>query len=187
MTINTHDYKVGLASMQFFNKDSQYISIKPLTTGNIGLSFLFWVKFNSYAKYSHVIDFGNGAYNDSIVVGMLNNGVNYGLYCFIDGNPNTFLTIITLHEWYHFAWIINPDGSWSWYSNGVLFFSQSGTLYPRSIQRYNNYLGKSNWMADPYFNGLIDDFRMYNFAVSQSLINTAYNAQALTAGIITQH
>jgi microcystin-dependent protein len=41
-------------------------------------------------------------------------------------------------------------------------------------------LGKSNWTSDPYFNGGISDFRIYNGALSSSEVTTLFNGYGST-------
>ena len=47
--------------------------------------------------------------------------------------------------------------------------------YPNSIVRNYCYLGKSNWSNDNYYNGFIDDFRIYDGVLSQSEVNNLYS------------
>jgi len=48
------------------------------------------------------------------------------------------------------------------------------TIKPSSLgSTANNYLGKSQY-ADPYFNGLLDEFRIYSVALSVSEIAATY-------------
>ena len=49
----------------------------------------------------------------------------------------------------------------------------SSMNYPASISRSSNYLGRSNWNGDPYFNGAIGDFRLYDRMLSAE-IKTLY-------------
>ena len=39
----------------------------------------------------------------------------------------------------------------------------------------NNWIGRSAFVADPYFAGLIDDFRIYNRALSAAEISTLFS------------
>ncbi len=67
-----------------------------------------------------------------------------------------------------------PVGEWAYiavtligntgtiYVNGAAVASTSITLDPASVAATLNYLGKSQFAADPLFNGAIDDLRIYN-------------------------
>ncbi len=49
------------------------------------------------------------------------------------------------------------------------------TLRPSSIgNTANNFIGKSAFAPDPYFDGLVDDFRIYNRALSPTEITALY-------------
>jgi hypothetical protein len=39
-----------------------------------------------------------------------------------------------------------------------------------------NWIGRSQYSADPYFNGKIDDFRIYRGALSASAVLALYNS-----------
>jgi hypothetical protein len=38
----------------------------------------------------------------------------------------------------------------------------------------NNYIGRSQYTADPYFKGLIDDFRVYRRALGPTEVTTVF-------------
>jgi len=61
------------------------------------------------------------------------------------------------------------------YLNGVPVGTNSAmTLKPSSLgNTSNNYLGKSQW-ADPYFNGAMDEFRIYSVALSPAEVAATY-------------
>ncbi len=79
------------------------------------------------------------------------------------------------HSWNHISWTLDPSGTWIMYINGVLTTSATSKAYPRSIIRSNNYLGRSNWVSDDYFNGFIKDFRMYRRVLSGTEVSTLFN------------
>ena len=49
------------------------------------------------------------------------------------------------------------------------------TIPPRSINRTNCFIGKSNWVADANANSLFDDIRIFNRGLTQSEIQTVMN------------
>lgn len=54
------------------------------------------------------------------------------------------------------------------YVNGVAVGTNSAmTLTPSSLgSTANNYIGRSQYSADPYLNGVLDEFRIYSVALS---------------------
>ena len=64
----------------------------------------------------------------------------------------------------------------------MLFRSKTTTTsyYPTTtVTRSNCYIGKSNWVADGYYNGAIDDFRIYNTVLTAAQISTIYSASVI--------
>ena len=67
-------------------------------------------------------------------------------------------------------------------SNGTLYLDGApvGTNNALSLNPLilgstaNNYLGKSQWTTDPYFNGQFEEFRIYNAPLAASEVAAAY-------------
>jgi hypothetical protein len=174
--ISTTDFVVGTASMQFVAASSQYIQINPFTTLNNGITFLFWCKVNNTGNWSRIFDFGNGANVQNILIGFPNNQLWCGIHNSSGATDTPLYTeIINDNVWRHFTWIINPDGAYVIYVNGIFYKNIGIVRYPDNVVRNNNYLGKSNWNQDVYLNGAIDDFRMYNRVLSAIEILTIFS------------
>ena len=70
----------------------------------------------------------------------------------------------TLNE---IARMVGDEESVCLYQDGELIASSADiTLRPSDIQPLLNYIGHSQFAADPNFNGYIDDFRVYDYALS---------------------
>lgn len=64
--------------------------------------------------------------------------------------------------------------TWNIYINGILKTTVTAKYYPStSVTRTSSYIGRSNW-GDPYYNGVIDDFRIYNTVLTAQQVNTVY-------------
>ncbi|MGC3961173.1 MAG: hypothetical protein QM813_25570 [Verrucomicrobiota bacterium] len=88
--------------------------------------------------------------------------------------------MVATNEWAHVAVVLAGDGG-KLYVNGALVASNTVTLNPSSFNPAVNYLGKSQW-PDPLFNGMMDDFQIYNRALSDfevaNLANPAIDSDA---------
>jgi hypothetical protein len=80
--------------------------------------------------------------------------------------------------WTHVA-VTKSGNTGTLYVNGsVVGTNNAMTLSPSSLGSTNqNWLGRSQYSADPYLNGRIDDFRIYNRALSASEV------QSLSGGV----
>jgi hypothetical protein len=86
----------------------------------------------------------------------------------------TFDTL-DLNVWYFTAVIFKGDSSKVWLNN-QLILNDSVPTTPQEFQTGDssiNVIGKSHW-ADATFNGMIDDFRIYNYALSDEEVLALY-------------
>ena len=80
--------------------------------------------------------------------------------------------------WHHLAVVLDAGATYTGtlYIDGVVAGTNTAmTLRPSSLgTTINNWIGRSAYTADPYFAGLIDDFRVYARALNPSEITTLY-------------
>ena len=69
-------------------------------------------------------------------------------------------TKLALHTMYHVAWTIDASGKHTLYLNGIEEGTGTKVLSIQSFPHF--FLGKSNWIHDPYPNMTIYDFRMFD-------------------------
>jgi len=179
-SIQSSDYKVGNGSLLLDSSKSQYLQLPNITPGNNGLTIAYWFKTNNSIGWSRLFDFGNGGANNNWLQSPSN-----GLSVY-NGNapvlqPNVSPMEFANNTWYHSVWTLTPapnasaTSTWNYYINGVLIKTHSNGGYPQPITLTTNYIGKSNWDVDPYYNGAIDDFRLYNRVLSDSEVTSLYN------------
>lgn len=129
-----------------------------------------WVYADSLATQSRIFDFGSST-NAYMFLSAANGSGTIG---FEFKNPNGTTQSVSsskalpLKTWSFVTVTLGPTNRVSIYLNGVLvgtglsFVSRPYDLGPTTA----NYIGKSQWAADPYFKGSIDDFRFYNYAMT---------------------
>jgi len=189
-SINNSNYIVGSGSISFSSSSSQYLSLNSSNInsasfpGTNGLTFSSWFQSNSNGTWARIFDFGNGSDNNNIYLYINNNNIGVGVFIDTTGNTTGYWmqningTNYNTNVWYHVAWTLTYSSSntstWTVYINGTSEWSSSGYVYPKSIARENNYIGKSNW-DDPYWNGNIDDFRCYQRVLSSAEVTDIFN------------
>ena len=184
--INSVGINSQSSSVVFNSLLKQYISIPSFGTKNNGLTFSFWFKSNNNKDWVRIFDFGNDSGSANIFVSI--NGGNLGFSVFVDGKAyqnNNVIPNINNNTWNHVTWTLSYPSGWNIYFNGALYISYSDGFYPKSIYRNLNYIGKSNWSRDPYFNGNIADFKLYNNILSFENISSMYNNAKTPQNVIT--
>jgi hypothetical protein len=142
-----------------------------------GLSFFAVANFGVASDWERLFDFGNGASSnnilfarqgttDDLVFEIYNGSTSRGLASVTNGVLNSTLAFYG----------VTIDGtSCRIYRNGALLSTISYPYLPNDISRTNNYIGRSNWSADNYFETQIGPIGMYNRVLSNAEMNSIYN------------
>lgn len=174
---NSVDGQIGKALV--FDGTDDYIDV-PDGFGEFsnGCTISVWVYPTAVKNWARFIDFGNGSASDNIWFGRRSSSSDLAFECWSGSSSNGLVTAanaITLNEWQLFTVTADRLGNVRLFKNGQLV--QTGTSAPASVNRTNNYLGRSNWSADSYYQGRMDDVRIYNYNLSDAAVMALYNGQ----------
>ena len=101
-----------------------------------------------------------------------NIGPNSHQYAYIFGSD------VNDGVWRHVAWTMDSDGNWLVYLNGLPLRTFPSAAIPESMTRWYNYLGRSDWFWDPYLNGAIDEFYVFNFVLTAPEVTQLYQCKS---------
>lgn len=183
-----------------------WITYPSFTIAQTGLTFAMWFKssdpagFSGYSNYSRLFDFGTGlgaSQTYGITACILSNNLSLTL----TSTSNVVCQLGNVYSncndnvWRHLVWTISSDGlTWSIYINKVLQATitnsnkatysptganTTGPYHPTSVLRDANWIGKSTWSNDPVYNGSIDEFKMFNYALDQTEITNLYTVNSV--------
>ena len=156
--------KIGKA-LQFDGIDD-YIEVKDAPTLDLGtnphtvMAWIYIQNMNSYGPIAAKRSGGTVDFNYHI-----SNSANdrkmasYNGATSVGGN-----TALNLNQWYHVAWV---------YDAGTIYFYVNGNSDGSAPQtsgnanNYNVFIGMDNGTTKFYFNGIIDEARIYNRSLSQ--------------------
>lgn len=153
---------------------SAYMMLPYAVADNDEMTIAFWVRWTSSSTniWQRAFDFGNGT--DQYMFFTPSNGKEMR-FVMKNGGEEEILTngkkLASISTWKHVAITLKPaDGgkvSAALYVDGEMA-SQSDkfTIKPSDIKPSLCYLGRSMFANDPLFNGRLDDFRIYNYALS---------------------
>jgi len=134
-----------------------------------------WVKLNTVASWSRIFDFGNSTTSYMFLTPQ--NGSTTKLRFAITTNgPGseqqlTGPSALSASQWYHIAVTLNGNTGILYVNGTAVVTNTAMTLKPSTLGgTVNNYIGRSQFSADPYFNGAVDEFRIYNVALSPAEI-----------------
>ena len=127
-----------------------------------------WVKINKFTTWGRVFDFGTDS-NQNFFFAPYSGGASR-LEIKNGATVDTMdCTQETAKDWVNYAITIKGD-TVSYYRNGRLIKSKSGIKDISELTNTANYIGKSHYDGDAYLSAVVDDFRVYNTALSQDEI-----------------
>jgi len=151
------------------NGTNQYVWLPP----GVGYAqtFAAVVKWRGGGQWQRIFDFGT----DTTKTVMLTPSAS-GNVLRLDINPGGNLQILQWNQplptnvWTHLA--VTLDGSRGiMYVNGAAVATNSNmTVLPLNVTAQTNHLGRSKFVADPYFNGQYASFRAYSRALTATEI-----------------
>jgi hypothetical protein len=126
---------------------------------------------------ARIIDFGNGNPADNIIVTLqpsflIVTGQNWPL-----SYPISPVTL-TPNSWQFLAYTFNGT-LLSIYLDGILVVNETHEINMASMERVNNYIGKSCDPTNGYSYSLLDDLRFYNVSLTQSQVIELQNEASL--------
>jgi hypothetical protein len=159
------------------------------------VSFEIWTTPNANPTWARLFDFGDnvGGPGTGGVGGTGGNGTYWTYLCFSDGSGTYHGDIQGLSgesiihgptppagQYHQVVFTVDVVAqSAALYDNGVMVSFETGyTATPRSMgHTFNDYIGRSQW-PDPYYNGSIDEFRIYSNALTPVQVEADYEAGA---------
>ena len=134
-----------------------------------------WVKVNSYANWSRIIDFGNGEGVNNVLLAVSENATGQPAISTSEfGNIVATGTTLPLNTWTHVVGRLSASGTASIWVNGVQVRFYQGLSLPANVTRNNCYIGKSNWAGDSTLDGLIGELRIYRGALTDAKVYDDY-------------
>ncbi|HEV7923931.1 MAG TPA: LamG-like jellyroll fold domain-containing protein, partial [Verrucomicrobiae bacterium] len=183
-----------------------YVSLPPSLVSNYtSITIETWVTDNGSGSWARIFDFGNntggagqqGAGTEYMFLSLpAGTGNLRGAYT-VAGNgaeqimqwPNDGRPPVG-HET-HIVWATDGNASLgTLYADDVLVASNLNmTLTPAAIgATLNDWIGRSQWTGDSYFDGSFDEFRIYNFALSPAQVQDDFQLGpnvAAPLGVVT--
>ena len=150
---------------------SQYVSL-PRGVSRMQ-TFMAWVEWHGGAAWQRIFDFGNDTTNYTILTPSAANGKfrsNISVNSIAGEQVTDAPWPLPVGVWTHVA--VTMDGSTAiLYTNGVpVVTNATDDLVPANLNATNNYLGKSQWPADPYFSGQLSSVRIFSTVLSPAAI-----------------
>ncbi len=142
-----------------------------------------WVKWNGGAVWQRVFDFGTDTTNYFFLTPLASSGkMRFAITTTSNGGEQQIdaASAMPTGSWCHVAVTLDGAKGLLYLNGNPVGTNSSLTIRPWQILAKNNYVGKSQWPADPLFSGEIGSFRIFGRALSGAEIkDLAYAHPAL--------
>jgi hypothetical protein len=174
--------RVGFKAMNF-DGTSGFVQLPSTVANQEQITVAAWIYFNGGSAWQRLFDFGNGESQYMYLTPKSSTGQIRFVIKNEGEEQELAAAALPVKEWSHVAITLGPSGA-ELYVNGVLEASSASiSIRPDDFKPALNYIGRSQF-RDPLLNGKVDDFRVYNYVLSPSAIETL--ASVLPTGVPEQ-
>lgn len=162
-------YAPGFGGGQAVNLDGvdDYVQLPVGIANYQDITVAAWVNWDGGGNWQRIFDFGSDIEKNLFLTPSNGSSSRFHITTSrgTDGSGTLDGSILPTGQWTHLAVSLNGDIG-TYYINGkpvdTKVIDQVDPLFGQPFC----YIGKSMWNADPLFNGRIDDFRIYNYALT---------------------
>ncbi len=166
------------------NGSSQYVALTNGLITNLGdFTIAAWVYLNVQNAWSRLFDFGADTDRYMFLTPYNGSGMRFAISKFTGpGEQQISAPALTAGAWHHVAVTLKRNagsGVGTIYVDGVGAGTNSAMTFTPDmigslVNATNNFIGRSAFSGDPYLNARVDDFRIYNGALSAVEISALY-------------
>lgn len=154
-------------ALSFDGSDDHVLLPTGIMNGLKDFTICTWVYLENSPTWSRIFDFGSGT--DTYMFLTPNSGDGTLRFAFKNGGSEQQVNVsqpLTTGSWIHVAVTLASSTGRIYVDGSLKSANSSITIDPEDLGETNrNYIGRSQW-PDPYLDGKIDDFRIYNRALS---------------------
>ena len=168
--------KVGLKAIDL-DGINDFVTLPAGVADAKDMTVAAWVNWDGGGNWQRIFDFGTSTSNymfltpsnGSVMRFAINNGF---------GEQIVETTQLPTGQWVHIAVTLRDDTATLYVDGQPAASNGNVALNPSDLLADRNYIGDSQFWADPLFNGRIDDFRIYNYALPGSDIWNLWDQSA---------
>ncbi len=156
---------------------TQYLQLPATIANSEELTLSAWVYYRGGSQWQRIFDFGTDT--DHYFYLSPNNGSSSKMRLAIkNGSTEQYMDYsiaLATSRWQHIAITFGQDTITLYVNGRAVVKNTKITTRPADFRPIFNYVGRSQFRADPMFNGSIDDLRIYNYCLTAEDISSIYS------------
>lgn len=157
--------KISGESTAMFNGTSHFVQLPHEVASMREMTICTWIRWRTDTPWQRIFDFGNSTNHYMFLTP---NGQNQLRFVMKNGGEEEILGTgkIPLNIWIHVAVTISDEAVTLYLDGKQVAQSTEMKIRPIDIRPTMNFIGRSQFSNDPLLKAYIDDFRIYNYALS---------------------
>lgn len=181
----TEQYGTGVVGQALiFDGKANFMQLPATIAESTDLTLSAWVYYRGGSKWQRIFDFGNDT--DHYMFLTPNNSYTNRMRLAIKngGSEQTldYKSALSANKWHHIAVTFGSSSVTLYLDGEAVATTKAMTIRPSDFHPIFNYVGRSQFSADPLFYGTIDDVRVYNYCISAEEVARIYG---VTVGVTT--
>ena len=156
---------------------SRYLQLPYEVADLDEMTFCAWVYWRSSSNWQRIFDFGNGTSQYMFLTPSNGSNMRFAIKNGGDEQIVDCPAKLTSLKWKHVAVTIGSEKTTIYIDGEEAGSSTDVTIKPSDIRPVLNYIGRSQFDADPYFLGYVDDMRIYNYALTAEEVQKAMDGE----------
>lgn len=150
----------------------------PFDSLSRGFTFSVWANPSAAASWARLMDFGNGQAQDNLFLTRVaaSDSLRFSMFKGSAEHAVTAGGALAQNQWQLFAVTVSGKTARIYRNGAEIASGDLGDTIP-NVRRQSNYLGRSNWAADAYFRGKLDEPEVSAAARGPDWIKLAYANQ----------
>jgi autotransporter-associated beta strand protein len=168
---------------------NSYLQLPANIASGGGFTFAAWVWWNGGAAWQRIFDFGNDTSQYLFLTP--DSGGTTLRFAINNGSGEQIVErsgALASGSWQHVAITLNGSTAILYVNGTAVATNSSVSIAPSAFSPIKNYLGKSQFPADPLFNGKLDEVEIGDYAMTPAQIFALYASApypAYTGGVWT--
>ena len=158
------------------NGSTAYLQLPTAIAHREEITIAFWINWTPGSKWQRIFDFGNGEDQYMFLTTNADNG-KMRLAAKNGGEEQKFdICNLGTYVWKHITLAIGKDKIVAYVDGKERASTTDITIRTSDFSPIFNYIGRSQFAADPLLKAKIDDLCIYNYALTAEEVATLYSA-----------